>query len=135
MNENSYTNRYSPDNVKTMQQEEVCQESEKTTTKTEVTSRTTDVERLLLTTDKFVHMLSMPLDLSAHHKFEHACSHMKEKISRHCENVERRCSSYETFLDSVLRRQKKAREQTKEIESRLNSEWKQLKRSYAPLLT
>ena len=254
-----YKHRYSPDNVKTMQQEDICQESEKTTTTTEVTPRTTtsslldfspfearcceemkcledqidlierhfiegrmqvndvasndfakslehycdeqyeavcdlmkrciniapvmkrrvqrdrdtrmnlmekkiepigahllathaaltslpvdmnvtqdplkDVERLLLTTDKFVHMLSMPLDLSAHHKFEHACSHMKEKISRHCENVERRCSSYETFLDSVLRRQKKAQEQTKEIESRLKSEWKQLKRSYAPLLT
>ena len=72
-----------------------------------------DVERLLLATDKFMHLLSEPLDLSAHHKFEHACSHINEKISRHCENVKRRCSSYETFLDGVLTRQKIANEQTK----------------------
>jgi len=93
-----------------------------------------DVERLLLETDKFAHILSHPLDLSAHHKFEHACSHISEKIARHCTNVKRRCEKYEKFLNDVLKRQKETKNKTKEIETRLISEWNKLKQSYAPLL-
>ncbi len=93
-----------------------------------------DLERLLRETDKIVHTLSKPFDLSAHHKFEHSCSFMTQKIERHCENVKRRCEKFEIYQNKVLERFQRSSKLASELSRIVMREWKVLKQSYAPLL-